>query len=62
MKAAIYYDRQDVRLEQRPDPMCGPGDAVLKTLYSSICGTDVAVYQRGAPHRTQNHAGRRVRP
>lgn len=56
MKAAIYYDRQDVRLEQRPDPVCGPGDAVLKTLYSSICGTDVAVYQRGP------HTGHKITP
>ena len=47
MKAAIYYGQKDVRLEERETPMAGDNDIVVKNLYASICGTDVAVYTHG---------------
>lgn len=47
MKAAIYYGKENVRVEELENPMCGDNDIVIKNLYSSICGTDVAVYTHG---------------
>ena len=47
MKAAIYYGQHDVRLEERETPAAGDNDIVIKNLYASICGTDVAVYTHG---------------
>ena len=47
MKAAIYYGQKDVRLEEREMPVAGENDIVVKNLYASICGTDVAVYTHG---------------
>lgn len=47
MKAAIYYGQKDVRLEELETPTAGDNDIVVKNLYASICGTDVAVYMHG---------------
>ena len=47
MKAAIYYGQKDVRLEEFETPVAGDNDIVVKNLYASICGTDVAVYLNG---------------
>lgn len=47
MKAAIYYGQRDVRIEERETPVAGDHDIVVKNLYASICGTDVAVYTHG---------------
>lgn len=47
MKAAIYYGKEDVRIEELENPVCGDNDIVIKNLYASICGTDVAVYTHG---------------
>ncbi len=47
MKAAIYYGQKDVRVEEREIPIAGDNDIVVKNLYASICGTDVAVYMHG---------------
>ncbi|MGN1224184.1 MAG: alcohol dehydrogenase catalytic domain-containing protein, partial [Ruminococcus sp.] len=47
MKAAIYYGKEDVRIEERENPVCEDNDIVIKNLYASICGTDVAVYTHG---------------
>ena len=47
MKSAIYLGREDVKIRELPDPVCGDNDVVIKNIYSSICGTDVAVYTHG---------------
>ena len=47
MKAAIYYGQHDIRLEELETPAAGDNDIVVKNLYASICGTDVAVYTHG---------------
>lgn len=47
MKAAIYYGKQDVRIEELETPIAGDDDIVIKNLYASVCGTDVAVYTHG---------------
>lgn len=47
MKAALYMGQKNINLTIIPDPICGDNDIVLKNIYASICGTDVAVYNNG---------------
>lgn len=47
MKAAIYKGKEDVEIQELPLPECGDDDVLIQNIYSSICGTDVAVYKYG---------------
>lgn len=47
MRAAIYKGQKDVRLIELPTPVAGDHDIVVRNIYASICGTDVAVYFHG---------------
>jgi (R,R)-butanediol dehydrogenase/meso-butanediol dehydrogenase/diacetyl reductase len=47
MRAAVYYGRQDLRLEAVPEPEPGPGDVKLRVLYNGICGSDLHEYYDG---------------
>ena len=47
MKAAIYLGQENVEVRELSNPVCGDHDVVIKNIYSSICGTDVAVYMHG---------------
>lgn len=48
MKSAIYLGKESVEIREVPLPQLGSHDVLIKNIYSSICGTDVAVYQHGA--------------
>lgn len=48
MKSAIYLGKENVEIREVPLPQLGGHDVLIKNIYSSICGTDVAVYQHGA--------------
>ena len=47
MKAAIYMGKEHVEVRELPVPECGERDILIQNIYSSICGTDVAVYKHG---------------
>lgn len=47
MKVAIYNGQKDVSIKELEIPRAGDNDIVIKNIYSSICGTDVAVYFHG---------------
>lgn len=47
MKAVVYHGPGDLRIENVNDPVLNEGDALLKVLYSGLCGTDVKTYRRG---------------
>jgi (R,R)-butanediol dehydrogenase / meso-butanediol dehydrogenase / diacetyl reductase len=47
MHAAVFYGRQDVRLEDVPEPRTGPGELKLRVLYNGICGSDLHEYYDG---------------
>lgn len=47
MKAAIYMGQENIEVRDLPDPVCGDNDVIIKNIYSSICGTDVAVFRSG---------------
>ena len=46
MRAAVYYSNADVRLEERPRPALGPGEALMRIEASGICGSDVMEWYR----------------
>lgn len=47
MYAGIYHGKQSVEIQQIPLPEVGDHDVLIQNIYSSICGTDTAVYQHG---------------
>jgi len=47
VKAVVYHGPGDLRIENVNDPVLNEGDALLKVLYSGLCGTDVKTYRRG---------------
>jgi len=46
MRVAMYYNNQDVRLEELPRPQIGPGELLVKVRASGICGSDVMEWYR----------------
>ena len=58
MKAARFYDRNDIRIEDIPAPKVAPGEVLVKVAWCGICGTDLHEYldgpifcpQHGHPH------------
>jgi L-iditol 2-dehydrogenase len=40
MRAAVYRGPGDLRVEERPRPEIGPGEALLKVAACGVCGTD----------------------
>lgn len=48
MKAVIAYGRQDVRVEEIPEPRCGPGEVVMEVDFGGICGSDLHYWLHGA--------------
>ena len=50
MKAVRYYGKEDVRVEQVPDPkLVNPRDAIVKITATAICGSDLHLYDGYMP-------------
>lgn len=47
MKAGIYLGKGNVEVRELDMPEVGDNDVLIRNIYSSICGTDVAVYTKG---------------
>lgn len=47
MKAALYNGQKNIIMTELETPVAGENDIVVKNIYASICGTDVAVYEHG---------------
>lgn len=47
MKAARFYDRNDIRVEDIPAPTVAPGEVLIKVAWCGICGTDLHEYLDG---------------
>ena len=46
MHVAVYYNNADIRIEERPVPSIGPGEALVRIRASGICGSDVLEWYR----------------
>jgi L-iditol 2-dehydrogenase len=59
MKVVRFYAPQDVRVEEAPEPECGPDEVKLRVRNCSTCGTDVKIYNNGhqnlSPPRVIGH-------
>ncbi|MBL7066120.1 MAG: alcohol dehydrogenase catalytic domain-containing protein [Anaerolineae bacterium] len=42
----MYYNNQDVRLEEMERPQIGPGELLVKVIASGVCGSDVMEWYR----------------
>jgi (R,R)-butanediol dehydrogenase/meso-butanediol dehydrogenase/diacetyl reductase len=47
MKAALWYDQKDIRIEEIPEPTIKPGKVKIKVKWCGICGTDLHEYLAG---------------
>lgn len=46
MRVAMYYNNRDVRLEELPLPKTRPGELLIRTRASGICGSDLMEWYR----------------
>ncbi len=46
MRVAMWYNNQDVRVEEMPTPQIGPGELLVRVVASGICGSDVMEWYR----------------
>ena len=49
MRALIFHGPGDLRLEEVPDPVAGPGDVLVQVEVALTDGTDAKAFQRGHP-------------
>jgi (R,R)-butanediol dehydrogenase/meso-butanediol dehydrogenase/diacetyl reductase len=47
MKALRWHGREDLRLDDVPEPAVRPGQVVIEVAWCGICGTDLHEYLRG---------------
>lgn len=65
MKAAVFHGREDVRVEEVPEPPTpGIGELLVDVSFGALCGTDAAEYAHGpvliplaARHSGSGHVG-----
>jgi L-iditol 2-dehydrogenase len=57
MKAAVFYDVEDIRLENVPDPEPGDDDVVVEVAACGICGSDLEYYFGRSPVGTPDGKG-----
>jgi L-idonate 5-dehydrogenase len=48
MKAVVVHGANDLRIDERPDPVAGPGEVVLDVEWGGICGSDLSYWRHGA--------------
>src|SRR5215208_865174 len=49
VRAAMFYEPGDVRMEDVPEPEPGPGEILVRIGAALTCGTDVKTFKRGHP-------------
>jgi len=46
MKVSMWYNNNDIRLEEVPTPSAGPGEMLVKVISCGICGSDIVEWYR----------------
>ena len=46
MRAAVYYNNKDIRIEELPRPKIGEKELLVKIIASGVCGSDVMEWYR----------------
>ena len=44
MRAAVYHGRGRITVEERPDPVAGPGELVVRVRACGLCGSDLMAW------------------
>lgn len=44
MRSAVFYSKNDLRIEEIENPTAGAGEVVIKVMACGVCGTDVHIY------------------
>jgi L-iditol 2-dehydrogenase len=57
MKAAVFYDVEDIRLEDVPEPELGDDDVIVEVAACGICGSDLEYYTGRSPVGTADGKG-----
>jgi L-iditol 2-dehydrogenase len=57
MKAAVFYEQEDLRLEDVPEPEAGPDEVVVQVLACGFCGSDIEYYYGRSPLGTPDGKG-----
>jgi threonine dehydrogenase-like Zn-dependent dehydrogenase len=57
MKAAVFYEQEDLRLEDVPEPEAGPDELVVRVLACGFCGSDIEYYYGKSPLGTPDGKG-----
>jgi 2-desacetyl-2-hydroxyethyl bacteriochlorophyllide A dehydrogenase len=47
VRSAVFHGPRDIRLEELPDPLPGPGEALVRVRAAGICGGDLHEYRAG---------------
>lgn len=47
MRAAVYREKRRIEVEERPLPVLGPQDALLRVSHCGVCGTDLHLVMEG---------------
>ncbi len=59
MQAAVYHGKEDIRVQDWPDPELASGEILVRVRYAGICGTDMMIYSgkhpRAVPPRVLGH-------
>ena len=59
MKAARYYGREDIRIEEVEEPQVRPGTVKIAPAFNGVCGSDLHLFHEGpippAPTDTESH-------
>ncbi|GAA2908487.1 zinc-dependent dehydrogenase [Streptosporangium fragile] len=50
MKVARFHAPGDIRIEEAPEPVAGPGEVKIRVRNCSTCGTDAKIYKHGHHH------------
>ncbi|WP_433502343.1 L-idonate 5-dehydrogenase [Pseudonocardia halophobica] len=48
MKSVVVHGAGDLRVDERPEPVAGPGEVLVAMEWGGICGSDVAYWKNGA--------------
>ncbi|NQX10257.1 L-idonate 5-dehydrogenase [Microbacteriaceae bacterium VKM Ac-2855] len=48
MRAVVVHGANDLRIDERPDPVAGPGEVVIAVEWGGICGSDISYWRHGA--------------
>jgi L-iditol 2-dehydrogenase len=51
MKALVYLGPRRMELQDVPEPRAGPGEVVVQTIASSVCGSDLHGFREASPRR-----------